>query len=241
MEIFSDIYAAESFFDTNIEIEVSLSGICSVSLVTSRVKSLLASKFNNKNPTFKDLYDLNGARLYICAVNVTKMKPVYFSVDNFPDMHIIDAINMSCNIPFIFKKIEFQGDYYVDGGLSVNVPLDIVYHNKLQYSLSSHYEDKVLCVVTAGTISIKNNFEHLPKIQNELDYLYKIIVIPVNSLTNFTTTAYSDVSSVSIMKMHLNNVPLITNSLTKPKKMEIFKQGYNFAKTEHETLELKIV
>lgn len=239
MEIFSDIYASESFFDTNINFEVSLQGICSVASVTNRTKNLLFSKFN-KNPTFKDLYELNGSKLYVCAVNVSKMKPIYFSVDNFPNMEIIDAINMSCNIPFIFKKIEFQGDYYVDGGLSVNVPIDIVYndynHNS-RSNRSDHNHNKILCVITTGSLSIKNLNS---SIQTELEYLYKIVVIPINSLTNFTAAIYTNNPSVSIMKMYLNDVPLITNNLSKPKKMEIFKQGYNFSKTEHESIDLRI-
>ncbi len=57
--------------------------------------------------------------LYICATNFTKAHVEYFS-----EGELIPAVMASSAIPMILKPVLFNGEYYVDGGLMNNLPVE---------------------------------------------------------------------------------------------------------------------
>jgi predicted acylesterase/phospholipase RssA len=86
--------------------------------------------FSVKNGyTFKDLYDITGRELIVTASNVSNGNIEYYSVKTTPDMLIHKAIRRSCSFPFFFdtvlEKDKDKNNYYVDGGLLSNYPLEI--------------------------------------------------------------------------------------------------------------------
>lgn len=88
-------------------------------------KQIIKNKTNSEFTTFKELYLKTGKKLYICAVNANKQRSEYFSVDTHPFMEIHLALRLSTSFPFIFKSLKFRGDYYVDGGVIDNYPIEI--------------------------------------------------------------------------------------------------------------------
>lgn len=233
MEIFAEVYTTESFFDNrDLGFELSIQGIYNISAVTKKVKTMMIKKIGY-NPTFQQLYDFskdqgNENELYICGTNVDKLKPEYFSHITHPDMLVIDAVDISCNLPFVFKKIQYQGMNYVDGGISNNVPIDI-------------FEGKsynILCVVTRGNFELKNS--SLPSaIAHEIEYLSKLVMIPINSITEMSIRRLEDrYPSSTLMKIPVANIPFIAQELSSEQKMFYFKYGYNFAKIENNKITL---
>lgn len=57
--------------------------------------------------------------LYICATNFTKAHVEFFS-----EGELIPAVMASSAIPMILKPVLFNGEYYVDGGLMNNLPVE---------------------------------------------------------------------------------------------------------------------
>ena len=57
--------------------------------------------------------------LYICATNFTKARIHYFNKGQ-----IMPAVMASCAIPMVLKPMLIDGDYYVDGGLMNNLPVE---------------------------------------------------------------------------------------------------------------------
>jgi len=43
-----------------------------------------------------------------------------------PDLLLYKAITMSSAFPFVFKPIEYNGEYYIDGGLCNNFPFNML-------------------------------------------------------------------------------------------------------------------
>ena len=74
--------------------------------------------------TFKQLYDACNKKLYIYATELNNFKLEYFSVDNTPDMKVIDAVYMSISIPPMFQPLLQEEKCYLDGGLFANYPLE---------------------------------------------------------------------------------------------------------------------
>ena len=74
--------------------------------------------------TFKELYDVCNKKLFIYVTELNSFKLEHFSVDNTPDMKVIDAVYMSIAIPPIFQPLFIGDKCYLDGGLFANYPLE---------------------------------------------------------------------------------------------------------------------
>jgi NTE family protein len=63
--------------------------------------------------------------LYVVTTNLTRQVPEVFSMKTRPDVPIWQAVRMSMSIPLFFEAFHFNGDVYVDGGISWNYPIDL--------------------------------------------------------------------------------------------------------------------
>jgi NTE family protein len=71
-----------------------------------------------RDPTrFKDLY--------VVASDISNQLPKVFSSVHTPEIPIWMAVRASMSIPMLFEPFKIGKDYYVDGGLSWNYPIDI--------------------------------------------------------------------------------------------------------------------
>lgn len=73
--------------------------------------------------TFRQIYNVFGVRLVVCATNLSERKPQYFDHETTPDMDVALALRMSCCIPLYFSAVKHGGKVYVDGAVSDNFPL----------------------------------------------------------------------------------------------------------------------
>lgn len=64
-----------------------------------------------------------GKSLYCATYNSTCCKTEYISSEQYPELPCLVAIRMSCNIPLIFERFQYEGNYYLDGGLTENFPI----------------------------------------------------------------------------------------------------------------------
>lgn len=78
---------------------------------------------------FKELY-ITGTRLSDATLRV-------FSAQTDANMAIVDAARITMSFPFAFEPVYYQGDYYVDGGLADNTPMQIFEKEKfLSYGVN---------------------------------------------------------------------------------------------------------
>ena len=76
--------------------------------------------------TFGELREKFNKTFICTSYNLTKRKTEYFGPDTHPQMPCVIAIRMSCGIPLIFPKYKYMNCYYIDGGVSDNLPLELV-------------------------------------------------------------------------------------------------------------------
>jgi len=168
----------------------------------------LKSKLNKKDITFKELFELTNKKLIIVGTNLTKGCEATFSVDHTPDFSVIIALKISCSIPIIFTPVKINDEFFVDGGLVNNFPIN--YCSKKStigfYVKNSHNNviDSVKTLITstlsltADTISEKNIKKYLKnvvQIKNtqfnitnfdiNLEYKLKIIQLGYNAAELF--------------------------------------------------------
>lgn len=112
----------------------------------SRIKDIIEAFHKNldvENMTFAQHYDLTWKKIHIITTSLDYNEPdIYLSVDNSPDMKIIDAIKMSTNIPIINNVIELGEKKLVDGSITCDIP-DKFCHPKSLILLVVHLYDDI--------------------------------------------------------------------------------------------------
>lgn len=59
----------------------------------------------------------------------------------FQEGDLVDVITASCSIPVLFKPVEIEGTYYVDGGLFKNLPASVI-RNRCKALIGVHVDPK---------------------------------------------------------------------------------------------------
>ena len=92
----------------------------------SLMKKIFMYRFEKEDITLKQLYEYNPIDLYIKCVNVSKQFSVHFNHRTHPNMSVTKLLIMTTTLPIFFKPQKYKNDYYVDGGLSGNLPVEKV-------------------------------------------------------------------------------------------------------------------
>ena len=100
------------------------SGLISNQQVKDRLGERLISKFGYI-PTLQEFYAFTGIKYVAVTMNITLGEVEYISKDTEPDLSTVDAVMLSMNIPFVFYKIRYKGNIFVDGALANPYPVDV--------------------------------------------------------------------------------------------------------------------
>lgn len=120
--IFQDIHITDKISLPSLYADYGL--ICDNPCI-DKLKEVMYKEFG-KLPTFRELYNLTNKNLIIIGTNLDTKTLEIFSHITHPDMDVLLALDISSRIPIMFTSIEYNGNRYVDGGISCNFPLHIV-------------------------------------------------------------------------------------------------------------------
>ena len=159
-------------------------------MISKPIEIILKEKFKKDNLTLKELFNKTKIKITVKCVNVTKSETYFINHETDPDLEVCKLLLMTTAIPIFFKPILYNGCYYIDGGISGNLPIESIDPNKDNYIgiyISSNKnidfkkeEYPILSFLNKMlTVSSKN-----------LDpYLDKCIILEMNeSSTNFELT-----------------------------------------------------
>ena len=88
------------------------------------INSFIRNVLNEENITLKSLYDKIPIKLTVKVFNVTKKNLEYINYETDPDLSLALLGKMTTAIPFFFKPVEYNGNFYVDGGLRGHYPIE---------------------------------------------------------------------------------------------------------------------
>lgn len=220
LEIFAKISEFNHIPELNFTELFSKFGLVDIKKITLFIEELLDVK-SSRDITFKELKDFYDRELYIVATKYSTKTPEYFSYKTAPDMKIIDAINMSCNIPLIFTSYEYEGDIYFDGGLCDNLPISALQGRGPTLVIMNNFE-------SSQTTSQTQTFgEPQSKQTDLLNFITNVLSIPITTNSNKSITLLREgIDTIIRLK---TDVSTFAFNLDDAKKLDVFKQGYNFA------------
>ena len=134
------------------------SGIGLEKLLTRAIEE----KLKVQDITFLELAKITGKNLAVCVTNLSKDTTEFFDVDTAPSLSIVKAIKASCAIPILYSPVCINDNYYVDGMLFNNFPIN-------------YFKDQQVRDIIGINITAK------PKTKN-FDNLWEYLQIIINAL-----------------------------------------------------------
>lgn len=179
-------------------------GINSFSNIKEWIENLLIEKGIDSKITFDQFFKLNGVHFQVTASNINKCNLTVFDYQLTPNIKIVDAIKMSCCIPFVFIPTIYNGDFHVDGSVINNFPIEL-------------FEDDQPNVIGVKISDCKVK----ERIENIMDYSQNII----NSLRLMRNNSLQLDRGIYTITIPGGN--FLNFDINKTQKEELIKLGYD--------------
>lgn len=140
------------------------------------------------NSTMLEFFNSTNIELHFYSLQLNNFELIDISYKTHPDLNIIDAIYMSCSIPFIFQPMFYNSSYMIDGAVLCNFPLKQCIENVENL-------DEILA------INMKNPCKDKPKIDKTTNLL-KYGHFLFDSLVNYSNKLKSTEKNIK----HLLNI-----------------------------------
>ena len=167
-------------------------------------------------PTMLDIKN-NFGKTFICVThNISDNVCEYLSHENYPKLPCLTALRMTSNLPYIFDLFKYGNNFYVDGGVSNNFPVDI----------GDKIGKKILGVLTSLENRKLDNFN-----TGSIDFIFRILYVPIRENIMNKIDACSDKCKVISIDYEMNPLNFHINSKN---KLDAFSAGYQSMKEKFE-------
>jgi predicted acylesterase/phospholipase RssA len=160
-------------------------------------------------------------KIFICVTyNITLDKTEYLSWENYPELPCLIAIRMSSNIPLLFDTFKYMDNYYLDGALKDNFPLE----------KAQEIGSKVIGIVLRSKEPPPDNPSN-----KMLEYFFGIISLFIKDNTDIQITKKNE--KTTIINLYLTKSYHMFDFFVKSRdKLEMFSEGYQIIKKEFENV-----
>jgi predicted acylesterase/phospholipase RssA len=202
------------FMNFNFTINPSLEGqnleIINYQSFMNTVEDMIFSKCG-KIPTLKELFKTYGKKVFLTTYNYSKNTMEILSHLTRPQMKCSDAIKLSCALPFIFGRVNYEGNLYFDGGLVCNFPLNIAFKHRAQNILA----------INLKTLSDRSSNDTL------ISVFFNLLFTPIEHHVQEIVKKYSNRCAYIELKV---GIPFTKFKLSAVEAFECFLQGYSTAR-----------
>lgn len=116
-------------FDNNIINIINNYGMWYNEIAIKVFKPLFSMCDISLNITMIEFYEKTNVELNFYATELKSFEEIVFSYKDTPDVKLIDAVYMTCAIPFLFKPMIYGNKYYIDGGFVNQYPIKNALNN----------------------------------------------------------------------------------------------------------------
>lgn len=110
--------------EMNIDSLTSMYGLNDGMYMRRQIRNILETYAENADITFQELYQFTG-KMFTCSItNVSAGQTEYHNYINTPEYPVYLSVTASMSIPFIFAPVIINGDYFIDGAITDNIPFN---------------------------------------------------------------------------------------------------------------------
>lgn len=134
-------------------------GLYDISIMTECLRPLFLASSLPLEITLQELYNYSNICLHVIVHEVNNYSSESISYKTHPHLSVIEAIYMSCSLPFLFTPTYLNNKCYIDGGTLMNYPLTYCIqdgHDKT-HILGFHYK---------GTLQLKSSTPEMSLIEH---------------------------------------------------------------------------
>ena len=124
-----------------------------------------------------ELFEKFNKKLYIYVTELNTFELRIFSVDNSPDLKVLDAIYMSSSIPPLFQPVIDNENCYLDGGIFSNCPIK----HCLELDKNINIDD-ILCIKFLLDKTKTNTINNNSKLNEYLLCIIKKLILKMQTL-----------------------------------------------------------
>lgn len=157
--------------------------------------------------TLKDIKNKFNKHFVCVTYNLTEDKVEYLSHETYPDMPVLIALRMSANIPFIFEDFKYFNNYYIDGGILDNFPVE--------------YFDRDDNVIVGINLKAEDKYNHEGNI---VEYFLRVVQLPLNKYVEERVKKASH--RCKIVELNIKDINITKFDINNHQKLELFSMGY---------------
>jgi len=98
-------------------------GFIGRSLFAGMLDNILRACGLDIDTTMQELYAYSNVDLHLFSIELEHFNLVDISHKTFPNLSLVDAVHMTCAVPYIVEPCFHEDKYYIDGGLICNYPM----------------------------------------------------------------------------------------------------------------------
>ena len=200
---------------------ISFKGIYDETFFETILSPVLFANNMQLDVTLKDFCEKTSIDLHLITSDFNKLSPVDINCIDFPDIKLITAVHMSCALPILFTPKFYNENFYVDGGLTNNYPVDLCISNN---KLTENETHKILAFKNLN----KDTF--ITKV-NENSSFYEIFT---NIVRKFSKTVHvnNDIKIENCVSIFTNGIDInsMTSMLTKEGRQSLVDNGIVYVK-----------
>ena len=166
------------------------------------IRTICKKYMGNSDPTFIEFYEKYQKKLHIATYCVSEGQTVYFNVDSYPNIKVIDALCASIAVPYLFASQTIEGKVYSDGGLAENIP-------------AAPFLSRKASDVCSVRVLVKN--KPVTEIHDLKEYSERLVYSLFKHRTDYDTTKIT---------VNLGEFDIFNFKLPDKDKLEIFVKGY---------------
>jgi predicted acylesterase/phospholipase RssA len=119
-------------FDISVESVLNIfttKGIFKTKVIEGTFTPLFEGKDISINVTMKEFFEITRIDIHIYTVELNTFRIVDISHKTHPDWRVVDAVYCSCSLPLIFTPFQLDNDFFCDGGILVDHPIQFCIEN----------------------------------------------------------------------------------------------------------------
>uniref|UniRef100_A0A6C0H0S1 PNPLA domain-containing protein n=1 Tax=viral metagenome TaxID=1070528 RepID=A0A6C0H0S1_9ZZZZ len=178
------------------------------------IKKFLNNKELKENITFKELYEITKKNYIIIVTNITKDKIEIINHENYPNLPIYIGLRMTSCIPIFFEPIEYNNNFYVDGVMKDNFPIQILNDEEISKTLG------IVLQLEQSEYDVKNMTTY-----SYLLHLYRVLT---NEPIRNKIKKYKELCKLFIINPKINSFNF---QIKNEERIELINYGYELCKS----------